>query len=89
MTKTVIRNTPTSSGTTSLFEASFAKIPPRAKRVYIRADKGFSDHHIIEKIEEHTAVLFTIAVANFYRRVRNPIGERNKIITKPFYSLLN
>jgi hypothetical protein len=64
-------NTYTSSGTTSLLETSFAKIPQNVKRVYIRADKGFYDHDIIEKIEEHSAVLFTIAA-----KLTSPIKRR-------------
>lgn len=54
-------NAYTSSGTTNLLEASFAKIPPTIKRVYIRADKGFFDHEIIEKIEEQPSRQFAIA----------------------------
>lgn len=64
-------NTYTSSGTTFLLETSFAKIPQNVKRVYIRADKGFYDHEIIEKIEEHPAVLFTIAA-----KLTSPITRR-------------
>jgi hypothetical protein len=64
-------NVYTSSGTTSLLEASFAKIPPSVKRVFIRADKGFFDHEIIEKIEEHRGVLFTIAA-----KLTSPIKRR-------------
>jgi hypothetical protein len=64
-------NTYTSSGTTSLLEASFAKIPPTVKRVFVRADKGFFDHEIIEKIEEHPGVLFTIAA-----KLTSPIKRR-------------
>jgi hypothetical protein len=64
-------NTYTSSGTTSLLEASFAKIPTTVKRVFIRADKGFFDHEIIEKIEEHPGVLFTIAA-----KLTSPIKRR-------------
>jgi hypothetical protein len=64
-------NTYTSSGTTSLLEASFAKIPKTVKRVYIRADKGFYAHDIIEKIEAHTAILFTIAA-----KLTSPIKRR-------------
>jgi len=64
-------NTYTSTGTTALLEASFAKIPPTIKRVFIRADKGFFDHDIIEKIEEHPGVLFTIAA-----KLTSPIKRR-------------
>lgn len=54
-------NTYTSTGTTALLEASFAKILSTRKRVFIRADKGFFDHEIIEKIEEDPSRLFAIA----------------------------
>jgi hypothetical protein len=64
-------NAYTSSGTTSLLEASFAKIPPLVKRVFIRADKGFFDHEIIEKIEAHPGSLFTIAA-----KLTSPIKRR-------------
>jgi hypothetical protein len=64
-------NAYTSSGTTSLLEASFAKIPPTVKRVFIRADKGFFDHEIIEKIEAHPGSLFTIAA-----KLTSPIKRR-------------
>jgi hypothetical protein len=61
----------TSSGTTSLLEASFAKIPPTVKCVYFHADKGFYDHEIIEKIEQHTRILFTVAA-----KLTSPIKRR-------------
>jgi len=64
-------NTYTSSGTTDLLDASFAKIPQTVKRVFIRADKGFYDHKIIEKIEQHHGVLFTIAA-----KLTSPVKRR-------------
>jgi hypothetical protein len=64
-------NTYTSSGTTDLLETSFAKIPKTVKRVYIRADKGFYNHDIIEKIEKHPPALFTIAA-----KLTSPIKRR-------------
>lgn len=64
-------NTYTSSGTPNLLEASFAKIPKTIKCVYIRADKGFFDHEIIEKIENHSGTLFTIAA-----KLTSPIKRR-------------
>jgi hypothetical protein len=67
-------NAYTSSGTTSLLEASFAKIPPTVKRVFIRADKGFFDHEIIEKIEAHPGSLFTIA-AKLTRAIKRRLSS--------------
>ncbi len=64
-------NTYTSSGTTDLLEASFAKIPPTIKRVFIRADKGFFDYEIIEKIEEDPSRIFAIAA-----KLTSPIKRR-------------
>ena len=61
----------TSSGTIDLLDVSFTKIPQNVKRVYIRADKGFFDHQIIEKIEQHQGVLFTIAA-----KLTSPIKRR-------------
>ena len=54
-------NVYTSAGTTNLLDASFAKIPPTVKRVFIRADKGFYDHKIVEKIETVPSRMFAIA----------------------------
>ena len=54
-------NVYTSAGTTNLLDASFAKIPPTVKRVFIRADKGFYDHEIVEKIETVPSRMFAIA----------------------------
>lgn len=51
----------TSSGTPSLLEAAFAKIPSTTKRIVIRADKGFYDHTIIEQIETKPGCQFAIA----------------------------
>ncbi len=64
-------NAYTSAGTTALLDASFAKIPPTVKRVYIRADKGFYDHEIIEKIEAVPSRMFAIAA-----RLTSPIKRR-------------
>jgi hypothetical protein len=64
-------NTFTSSGTTDLLDASFAKISPKVKRIFIRADKGFYDHEIIEKIEANPSRLFAIAA-----KLTSPIRRR-------------
>ena len=46
-------DTHTSTGAIQLLEASFAKLPESViKTIKIRADKGFFDHEIIEKIED-------------------------------------
>jgi hypothetical protein len=64
-------NTYTSSGTIDLLDKSFAKIPKTTKRVYIRADKGFYDHDIIEKIETKIGCQFTIAA-----KLTSPVKKR-------------
>jgi hypothetical protein len=61
----------TSAGTTALLDASFAKIPSTVKRVFIRADKGFYDHEIIEKIETVPSRMFVIAA-----KLTTPIKRR-------------
>ena len=64
-------NAYTSVGTIDLLDASFAKIPPTVKRVFIRADKGFYDHEIIENIESVPSRMFAIAA-----RLTSPIKRR-------------
>ncbi len=64
-------NTYTSNGTIDLLEKSFAKIPKTIKRVYIRADKGFYDHDIIEKIETKIGCQFAIAA-----KLTSPVKKR-------------
>ena len=64
-------NVYTSAGTTALLDASFAKIPSTVKRVFIRADKGFYDHEIIEKIETVPSRMFVIAA-----KLTTPIKRR-------------
>lgn len=61
----------TSTGTTALLKASFAHLPATRKRVFIRADKGFFDHEIVEKIEEDPSRLFAIAA-----KLTTPIKRR-------------
>jgi hypothetical protein len=45
----------TASGVLDLLTASFAKIPTGARRIIIRADKGFYDHKTIEWLENKRA----------------------------------
>lgn len=66
----------TSRGTTSLLEASFAKIPSKVKHIFIRADKGFYDHKIIEKIETKPMCQFAIAA-----KLTKPIKEKLSSLT--------
>lgn len=66
----------TSSGTTSLLEASFAKIPSTVKRIFIRADKGFYDHKIIEQIETKHGYQFAIPA-----KMTKPIKEKLSSLT--------
>jgi hypothetical protein len=77
-------DTYTSSGTIDLLDASFPKIPQTVKRVFIRADKGFFDHDIIEKIEEHPAVLFTIAA-----KLREPDQKMALFVAVPHSNTWN
>jgi hypothetical protein len=49
------------TGTLSLLEAVFAKIPSSVKRVIMRADKGFYDHRTIEYLESHHAFFAIVA----------------------------
>jgi hypothetical protein len=44
-------DTHTKTGTLELLAACFAKLPPSVKIVFVRADKGFYDHKIIEWLE--------------------------------------
>jgi len=51
----------TATGTVELLKASFAKLPPSAKIVIIRADKGFHDHGTIEYLESNKALFVIVA----------------------------
>ena len=51
----------TATGTIALLKAVFAKIPPSAKIVIIRADKGFYDHETIEFLESQKALFVIVA----------------------------
>lgn len=44
-------NVPSAGGATDLLTLALAKVPASAKRVTIRADKGFYDHQIVEFLE--------------------------------------
>jgi hypothetical protein len=54
-------DTHTKTGTLNLFAACFAKLPPWARAVFIRADKGFYDHQIIEWLEARKACFVIVA----------------------------
>lgn len=54
-------NVHTATGIIELLEASFAKIPPSVKRVFIRADKGFFDHKTVEYLESKKAYFVIVA----------------------------
>ena len=54
-------DTHTKTGTLDLLAACFAKLPPWAKIVFIRADKGFYDHKIIEWLEAKRARFVIVA----------------------------
>jgi hypothetical protein len=54
-------NAHTASGARALLEACFAKLPPSARFVFIRADKGFYDHKLIEWIEDRKARFVIVA----------------------------
>lgn len=60
----------TATGTLDLLKACFAKLPPTARAVALRADKGFYDHKIIEWAEEHEARFAIVA------RLTRPIKHR-------------
>jgi hypothetical protein len=54
-------DTHTKTGTLKLLAACFAKLPPWARIVFIRADKGFYDHKIIEWLEAKRARFVIVA----------------------------
>lgn len=54
-------DTHTKTGTIQLLAACFAKLPPWARSVFIRADKGFYDHKIIEWLEDRRARFVIVA----------------------------
>lgn len=54
-------DTHTKTGTIELLAACFAKLPPSAKIIFIRADKGFYDHKIIEWLEAKKARFVIVA----------------------------
>ena len=51
----------TATGTRALLAACFAKLPPPARTVLVRADKGFYDHKIIEWLEDRKARFVIVA----------------------------
>lgn len=54
-------NVHTAAGTIELLGASFAKVPPSVKRIFIRADKGFFDHKTVEYLESKKAFFVIVA----------------------------
>jgi hypothetical protein len=63
-------NVHTATGTIDLLKASFSKVPNSVKRVFIRADKGFFDHKIVEYIESKRAFFAIVA------RLTKPIKRK-------------
>jgi hypothetical protein len=54
-------DTHTKTGTQALLAAWFAKRPPTTRAVVIRADKGFYDHKLIERLEGQGARFVVVA----------------------------
>jgi len=54
-------DTHTATGAIELLDASFAKLPPSVKRVIVRADKGFYNHEIVERLEYRKALFAIVA----------------------------
>lgn len=54
-------DTHTKTGTIDLLVACFAKLPPWVRTVFIRADKGFYDHKIVEWLEAKKARFVIVA----------------------------
>jgi len=63
-------NVHTAAGAIELLEASFAKVPPSVKRIFIRADKGFFDHKTVEYLESKKALFVIVA------RLTKPIKRK-------------
>ena len=57
-------------GGEALLEAVFAKLPPRARHVLFRADKGFFSHSMVETLEAKRADFILVA------RLTRPIQRR-------------
>lgn len=54
-------NTHTSTGIIEFLKACFEKLPESVRAVFIRADKGFYDHEIVEYLEEKKALFVIVA----------------------------
>ena len=52
---------PSAGGATALLAVALAKVPPSAKRIIVRADKGFYDHKIVEFLEAKRARFVIVA----------------------------
>lgn len=63
-------DTHTATGALELLDAAFAKLPPSAKSIIVRADKGFFDRKIIEHLESKNTSFVIVA------RLTKPIKER-------------
>lgn len=51
----------TASGASTLLHEAFAKVPASVERIFVRADKGFYDHKIIEGIEAEQGYFAIVA----------------------------
>ncbi len=65
-------NAHTAAGAIELLEASFAKIPPSVKRVFVRADKGFFDHKAALYLESKKA--FFVIVARLTKPIKRKLS---------------
>jgi hypothetical protein len=70
----------TSTGILDLLEACFAKLPPSAKVVIIRADKGFYDHKTVEYLEDRKALFAVVA------KITRPIKTKLTALSYKKYS---
>jgi hypothetical protein len=70
----------TSTGILDLLEACFAKLPPSAKVVIIRADKGFYDHKTVEYLEDRRALFAVVA------KITRPIKTKLTALSYKKYS---
>lgn len=65
-------NVHAATGTIELLDASFAKVPPSVKRVFIRADKGFFDHKTVEYLASKKA--FFVIVARLTKPIKRKLS---------------
>lgn len=69
-----------STGILDLLGACFAKLPPSAKVVIIRADKGFYDHKTVEYMEDRKALFAVVA------KITRPIKTKLTALSYKKYS---